>query len=433
MQGQATRIASRETAAQAGKRLALITLVDRIAEAVNLAPLKTAPVVDESFSQTLDRAAREQANAMRDEGEAPEGIDLELLVREALRELVGLGPIGPLLEDDEVTEVHCVRHDQVLAVRGGAVSAADASFTSEEALQRVIARLAQQSGESWKPSETTVERRLPRGAHMIAVIPPASGSHVLVIRKRRRVDTSLEELVRAGALSRQMAVFLESCLVARANILVCGAPNAGVASVLAALAGTGPAGERISVLQDVEEIGVAHAHVVAFTLPDSRARAEEAVRAAAKLRPDRLVITHLSTAVASAAIDAIAEGAEGVMVGVTAPTLRQGLARIGAQLALARPGLGSDAVRDAIGESFDIGIEVGVLQDGRQRILRVAELAGADAKTGASRDVFTYVGEAGSADQSFTATGVVPRIVQDLGSRGIKVDQNLFKRAAGRA
>jgi pilus assembly protein CpaF len=278
-----------------------------------------------------------------------------------------------------------------------------------------------------------LERRLPRGAQMIAVIPPAASSHVLVVRKRRRVDTSLEDLVRGGALSRQMAVFLESCLAARANILVCGASNAGATNVLAALSGTGPAGERISVLQDVEEIAVAHAHVIGFTLPDSRARAEEAVRAAARLRPDRLVITHMSSAVASAAIDAIAEGAEGVMVRVMAPTLRQALARLGAQLALARPGLGSEAVRDAIGESFDIGIEVGALQDGRQRILRIAELAGADAKTGASRDVFTYVGEAGSADQSFTATGVVPRIVQDLGARGVRVDQNLFKRAAGRA
>lgn len=432
-QQQPTRVAPRETAAQAGRRLALITLVDRIADAVDLSALRNSPVVDENFSQTLDRAAREQANAMRDEGEAPEGIDLDLLVRDALRELVGLGPVGPLLEDDDVTEIHCVRHDQVLAVRSGNVTVADTSFTSEEALYRVISRLAQQAGEPWKPGETSLERRLPRGAQMLAVTPPASSGHVLLIRKRRRVDMGLEDMVRSGVLSRPMAVFIESCLVARVNILVCGASNAGTTQLVAALSGTGPSGERISVIHDVEEINVAHAHVVSFAIPEGRARCEDTVRAAARLRPDRFVVTQTTSAITSAVVESISEGTDGVILATTAPTLRQAVARLGSQLALARPGIGTEAIRDAIGESFDIGIEIGLLPDGRQRIIRIAELAGADTKTGAVRDLFTYIGEAGAPEQNFTATGVVPRIAQDLGARGIKIDGNLFKRAAGRA
>jgi len=139
-----SRIPPRESPAAAARRLALVTLVDRAADAADLAPLRLHPMVDDAVAQRLGRTIRDQAQAMRSEGEVPEGIDVEQLVRDASRELVGLGPIGPLLEEDDVTEIHCIRHDHVLYVRAGQVQPADVSFTSEEALGRAIARLAHQ-------------------------------------------------------------------------------------------------------------------------------------------------------------------------------------------------------------------------------------------------------------------------------------------------
>ena len=422
---QGPRLAPRESAAQAGRRLALITLVDRIADAVDLRPLKSSPLVDDVLAQQIDRAAREQANAMRDEGEAPEGVDVEALVRDAVRELVGLGPIGPLLEEDEVSEIHCVRSDQVLAMRGGQITMAESSFTSEEALFRAIARLANQSGDPWRAGELVVERRLPRGAQMLAIAPPAASAHVLVIRKKRRIDVSLEDFARAGALSRPMAVFLEHCLTARSNVLVCGPASAGIAGMLAALASSGPAGERICALHDVEEINVPHAHMVSLPIPDTRARGEETLRAAAKLRPDRLVIGSLAVHVVAATLEAIAEGAEGVLAAMYAPSLRQGLSRMVSQLLLARPGLNLEAIREAVGEAFDVVIELGTLPDGRQRVMRIAELGGSDGKGVVVRDLYTFdpSGEGG-----FVATGTVPRMVADLALKGVKVDPAIFKK-----
>jgi pilus assembly protein CpaF len=423
----------RESPAQAGRRLALITLVDRVADVVDFAPLKQSPTVDEQLSAALDRAVREQAKAMRDEGEAPEGIDIELLVRDALRELVGLGPVGPLLEDEECTEIHCMRHDYVLAMRGGTASLADASFTSEDALYRTIARLAHQSGEPWRAGEFVLERRLVRGATMIAIAPPAASGCVLVIRKRRRVESSLEELVRSGALSRPMATFLEQCVSARANILVSGSGSGSVGSVLAALASAGPAGDRVVVVQDVDELAVGQAHVVSLTLPDHGVRGEEAVRAAGRLRADRLVVGSLAGNVVGAALDAIAEGAEGVLAGVSASSLRQGLARVASQLTLTRPGVAIDGAREAVGESFDVAVEVTRLPDGRLRVLRVAELSGGDAKGIGVRDLFALSAEgAAGGDGAFVASGVVPRFVADFAARGVRVDANLFKRTVGR-
>jgi pilus assembly protein CpaF len=419
------RMPLKESPAQAGRRLALTMLMGRIAEAVDLSALRANPVVPDELVQQIERAARDQATAMRDEGEAPEDVDLDAVVRDVQRELVGLGSIGPLLDDEDVSEIHCVRHDQLFTVRSGGTAQESVAFSSEEALRRVIGRLAQQSGEAWRSGETVIERRLPR-ASLTALAPPRAASHVLSIRKRRRIESTLEDLVRAAALSRPMAQFLEACTTARANVLVSGvAPGI----VLAALAASGGQGERVCIVQDVEEIAVSNAHVVALSIADSGGDGEDTVRAAARLRPSRLVNAQLAGGVAAATVDAMAEGSEGILASIAGPTLRQALSRLVAQLILHRPALGLDATRDIVGEGFDVAVEVGVMPDGRHRVTRIAELAGSDAKGIVARDVFVYTADPQGGEGTHTATGVVPRLANDLAARGIKLDPAMFKRA----
>jgi pilus assembly protein CpaF len=425
----APRPGVRETSQQAAQRLALITLVDRVAEAIDLTPLKASPLLDEGFTQLVERAVRDQARVMREEGETPDGTDVEILIRDALRELVALGPIGALLDEDDVTEIHCVRHDQVLALRAGTLTLADASFTSEEALGRTMARLAAQNGDPWRAGELVLERKLARGAQMLGIAPPASSGYVLIIRKRRRADSTLEDFVRAGALSRAMATFVESCLGARANILVCGSTASGTAAFLSALAGAGSGGDRVVVLQDLDDIGVGAGHVVALNLIDSKARGEEAVQAAARVRADRLIVCSLAGHLGAATVDAIAGGSEGVIGAAQAPSLRQALSRLVNQLVSVRPGLSVESARECVGESFDIAIELGRLADGRPRVLRLAELGGSDDKGVIIRDIFTFASEGAQGDGSFAVSGVVPRVVVEFAARGVKVDPSIFKRA----
>ncbi|MBX3199994.1 MAG: CpaF family protein [Labilithrix sp.] len=403
-----------------------MTLLDRIADAVDLSPLRASPTVSDAFAQQIERAARDQANAMREEGDAPEGIDLDAVVRDAHRELVGLGALGPLLEDEEVSEIHCVRFDQLFTHRGGAnVVAEPTAFSSEEALYRVIARLAQQSGDPWKPGETVVERRLPRAA-LVAIAPPAAANHVVSIRKRRRVEATLDELTRAGAMSKGMAQFLEAAVGARANVLVSGGSPLPLLSALAA--GGSAGGERVVVVQDVEEIGVGNAHVASLSLGVARKLGEECVRAASKLRADRLIVTQLAGGVAAATVDAMAEGSDGVLAALAAPTLRQGIGRLVTQLVLHRPGLSLEGMREVVGEAFDLAVEIGAFPDGRLRVTRIAELGGVDAKGIVARDLFVFNADA-AGDGSFSATGVVPRISNELAARGTKLDASLFKRS----
>ncbi|HEY2365925.1 MAG TPA: ATPase, T2SS/T4P/T4SS family, partial [Polyangiaceae bacterium] len=332
----------------------------------------------------------------------------------------------PLLDDDEVAEVYCLKHDQVVALRAGQVVLADASYTSDAALGRAIERLASTSGQPVRPDEAFIDRRLARGAHMLAFRPPASVANAVVIRKRRKIEMSLEDFVRLSAVSRPMATFLEGCLQARANVLVCGSTPSASAMFLGALVASGTPGDRVAVLQDEEEFGIAHGQVLRLAAATGMS-AESQVRAAARMRPERLVVGSMGGPLVAAVLEAIGEGAEGVLAAVNAPSLRQALSRLSGQLLMARPGLASDAARELLGEAFDIAVEIHMLPDGRHRVARVSELAGADPKGIVSRDIFLAAD--GSAGDSHVATGVVPRVVNEFAMRGVRVDTNLFKKS----
>ena len=421
-----SRVPPRESPQQAGRRLALGSMIDRIVEALGDSAALRAVAVLPDVVERVEKFAAEQAKSMKEEGEIPEGVDPDAVKGDAVRELTGLGAVGPLLEEDEVAEIHCLRHDQILAVRAGSLVLADASYTSDAALGRAIERLAATTDQPVRPDESFVDRRLARGAHMLAFRPPASAAHALVIRKRRKLEMSLEDFVRLSAMSRGMATFLEGCLTARANLLVCGSSPVASSLLLGALVAAGSSGDRVAVLQDEEEFGISQGHVVRLAVGGAMS-AESQVRSAARMRPDRLVVGNMGGALVASVLEAIGEGAEGVLAAMCAPSLRQALSRLSGQLLLARPGLATDAARDLLGEAFDVAVELHMLPDGRHRVVRISELGGADPKGIFARDIFVAAGD--GAGESHVATGVVPRIVNEFALRGVRVDTNLFKKA----
>ena len=419
-----SRLPARESPQQVGRRLALGSLVDNVLEALGDPSVVRSASLPPDVVARIEKVAADVAKSMKNDGDVPDGVDVELVKADAIRELTGLGGIGPLLDDDEVAEIWCLRHDQVTAVRAGTVVLADASYTSDAALGRAIERLAAMSGQPARPDEAFIDRRLARGAHMLAFRAPASAANAIVIRKRRKIEMSLEDFVRLSAVSRPMATFLEGCLAARANVLVCGSTPSASAMFLGALVASGTPGDRIAVLQDEEEFGIAHGQVVRL-VASAGISAEAQIQAAARMRPERLVVGRMTGPLVAAVLEAIGEGSEGILAGVCAPSLRQALSRLSGQLLLARPGLGSDAARELLGEAFDIAVEIHMLPDGRHRVVRVSELAGADPKGIVSRDIF-LASDGGT--ESHVATGVVPRVVNEFATRGVRVDTNLFKK-----
>jgi pilus assembly protein CpaF len=422
-----TETLPRPTPLQTARRAALIALVDRVADAVDVTGLSGSLPIAEAVSQPIDAAIRAQAKAMRDEGEAPESLDLDQLAGDALSEMVGLGPIGPLLEDLEAQEIHVVRPDCVLAVRRGQASLVDPCFTSEASLARAIARLAYAAGEPVRVGEAIVDRRLPGGERMTAVGPPASRGWALTIRRPWRAEGSLDEVLRSGGMSRSMAVFLDACVAARANVLVVGPSSALVSSMVAVLVSAAGVADRIAMVLDCDQIAVAHAYVMPLALGGGASSDVDTLRAATRLRPDRLVIAPLAGALVAAALDAIGEGADGVIAGTRSPSLRHALARLSAQVALTHHGVAIESAREAVAESFDVAVDVARGSDGRLRVLRVAELAGADRGGIVVRDLFVSNAE-GTGEAGFVPTGAIPRSAQDFAARGIKLDPALFKR-----
>ncbi|MGH7270846.1 MAG: hypothetical protein ACREJ3_10490, partial [Polyangiaceae bacterium] len=299
------------------------------------------------------------------------------------------GLLGSLLDDAATTEVHVARYDRVIVVTSGKASVATVGFASEEALAQAIGRLVAQSGDPVDARESIVERRIGSGAFMVAVAPPIVQGWTVSIRKRRRMQMSLSDLIGEHAMSPAMGGYLEKRVAERANILVAGAAKAGVSRALAALASVTRAGERIALLAEPDQIVAAPAIVIPLWAGKTGREGEEAVRAASRLATERLIVASLSGSVAAATIDAIGAGMAGVMAGVVAPSLSRALARLATQVAMARPGTTVETAREAVGDSFAVALEVSGDEDrGTPRILRIAEVTGIDAGVVGLKDVF---------------------------------------------
>ncbi|MGD0673821.1 MAG: ATPase, T2SS/T4P/T4SS family [Polyangiaceae bacterium] len=449
--GQAPEL--REAPDPKARRVAFVTLVSRIGDALERAGVDAPLVADHGERHlaaieriargqaqamqaegeapegldAIERIARDQAQAMQAEGEAPEGVDVDLLVADAVREIAGLGPLGAPLGDEETSEIHVDHPDRVLVIKKGRATRVEPGFTNEKAVWRVLSRLASQSGEPLRAGEAVVERRLAHGEQLMALGPPATKSWVITIRKPRRIEMTLDALVRAGAMSHAMQAFLEACVHGRANLLVVGSSLTIVAPVIAALLASAPAGDRSAVFQDLDEIVVPSAEIVVL---DGRQR-QGALSIVARLGAKHVGIGRLGGALSAAAVvDAIAEGLEGIVAGVVAPTLRHGLARTASQIALEKPGVSAEAAREAVSEAFDAVLEVGRgAEEGTSRVHRIAELAGSEGGRAIGvRDLFTSNADA-IGEPAFMVTGATPRLASDFAARGIRLDAGLFRRA----
>ncbi|MBK6463782.1 MAG: Flp pilus assembly complex ATPase component TadA [Myxococcales bacterium] len=403
-----------------GKTEALVSLASRVGQVFDLTQLRSPGKVPDAVVKRAEGAVRDAARAMSSDGSLPDAVDAEALSQDLLSELIGLGPVTAMFEDDEVVEIHAQRFDRVLVGRGGRHASADVGFSSEEGLVRIVERLCELSGEPRGADEVIVDRALPNGATVFAVLAPLARSSTLSVRKRRASDASFDSLAREGALSRPMAVYLEALVAGRMNVLVIGAASADAASFLGAFVHASPPNERVAVVEDHEELSAPHACVASFR----RSQGAAALAAAARTRPDRLVVSQLGGAALSATFEAMGDGCEAVVAALTASSLRAGLARLAAQLVFQRPGLSLDGARELIAESFDAALELGPSTDGRRRVVRVCEVGVDPAKGFATKDIFVL----NEADGTFPPSGVVPKAVAELNARGARIDAAIFRR-----
>jgi pilus assembly protein CpaF len=405
------------------------TLVARVAERLSAHDFRRAG--DAALELRVEPLLRELWKLQ--ERELP-GIEAERVISRARAELVELGPLGPLLADPTIAEIGVPRFDRVVIARSGRPFGFESGFSSELSFTWALHRLCEQSGAPLRADEVSVERRLPSGA--VAELTLGAGlphGSVLLIRRPRRSTHTLDELVRRGAISRAIAVFLGHCVAARLNLLVVGARDGGPETLVGALSIVPAEGAGIWLLEAASPPFSAMARIDARLSPE---RLRHAIHVAARIPSSRLIADVTAPGVAGSIIDAIGEGADGIVASRFGVGLGRALSRLVADLCSNAASMTPASARELVASSFDVALEVAQQRDGRYRVVRVAELLGANAQGIELSDLFTFVADrtaaGGSIEGTFVPTGSVAHIAETLRARGIQLEPALFSRPLSR-
>jgi pilus assembly protein CpaF len=400
----------------------------RVRDADLLAPVP--PSLGERIDDLLQRAWSELAELQH----VPQNVPADRAIELARCELVEHGPLTELIADPSVSEIGVTRFDRVVSVRNGRNSF-EPGFSSDLSLRWAISRLCAEASAPLHEAERegVLERRILPGVHLSGVIGPVAVTGACIaIRKARRMNVTLEELVRRGAISRAMATFLQQCLAARVNVLIVGPRDGGVEALFGALAQSSADAPSIFV-GEREPAGSDANFLVAGVDAESTSGA---LRVAASLPGSRLVAELFNAELCAQVVEAIADGCDGVVASRYAPSLRRGLSRLPGVVAAERPQIHVAAARELVANAFEVVVEVARLRDDRHRVLRIAEIVPSSGEEIQTQDIFTFVidrtAAGGAIEGTFTPSGVVPQVVEALRLRGSAVESSIFSRPPSR-
>jgi pilus assembly protein CpaF len=426
-----SRPAAEDAQSRTARQAVLEQLVGRVENEIGAAALAVA-LPPSDLVERVKASIERHLGALIEEG-LPVSVDPEVVREAAIADTLELGPLGGLIDDENISEIQVLVRRVAVHRRGRRALHAGSDFAGDASVARAVERLYARLGvDRSGASGPYVRTRLADGRELVVAEPKASlRGHLLVIKRPRRSTATIDGLVRSGAISRGMATLLSHCVATRANILVTGDNPTGTRELVTALVGAVP---RDATLLFLVEEGAAE------TIPESAPMLalgadvesrRDAIRTAAHFGADHLVVPPIRGEELALLMDLICEGSEGVLLAAGAGTLRQALARLSSEIARARAGVSVATARDWLGACFDLALEVTRLRDGRLRVLRLAELRAGPQGAGL-HDIFTFAyhrtAAGGSIEGAFYASGTVPRIVEDLAARGLPLDTTIFRR-----
>lgn len=398
-------------------------LVERVARSLPPSELP-GPLSPDTLGR-VDQLLRDAWSALNAERGVATAVSAERALSAARAELVSLGPLGDLLADPTVSDIAVVGHDRISVTRGGRAALSEIGFASELSLRWAIARLCERAGEPLAGAPSAV-RQLPDGS-VVRIRVSDVGPSVLLLQRPHRLSGTLDDLVRRGTVSRAMATFFQQCLLARMNLLLVGPRDGGVEMLLGALVAALPEGEAMFA-GPFEPASARPGQRLSLDGPEDM----KALLVASQAPLLRLVVELGSPGATEAVVSAIGDGSDGVIAVRSASAVRRGLLRLAAEVGA--PSIG--AARALVAGAFEVVIEVARLRDDRHRVLRVAELIGANDADFELADVFTFVMDrtaaGGMIEGSFVPAGAVPAVVDLIRSRGASLDSSLFARPPSR-
>ena len=359
------------------------------------------------------------------------------IIEEVLDEVLGLGPLEPLLKEPSISDILVNRFDRVYIERNGKLSLSPVRFKDNAHLLHIIEKIVSQVGRRIDEAQPIVDARLLDGSRVNAIIPPLAldGPSLSIRRFGRHVITS-EEMTANKTIMPGMLQFLAACVEAKVTILISGGTGSGKTTTLNALSRFIPEEERIVTIEDTAELQLQQRHVVKFETRPPNLNKEgginqrQLVRTALRMRPDRIIVGECRGAEALDMLQAMNTGVEGSMSTVHANTPRDAFSRLEAMVLMADLQIPSKVILQQLASAIKMVVQVARLQDGTRKIVNISEVLGVKDERIEVQDVFLFertgVSDAGKVQGRFRSSGVRPRVLDRLKISGIPLPESVF-------
>ncbi len=363
------------------------------------------------------------------------------LCREIRNELLGYGPLEPLLADPSINDILVNRYDRVFLERRGKLEPSIIRFTDNAHLLKIIEKIASGVGRRIDESSPMVDARLPDGSRVNAIIPPlALDGPALSIRKFARDPIKVEDLINFEAITSDMAEVLHGMVEARLNILISGGTGTGKTTFLNVLSGFIPNDERIITIEDSAELQLQQDHVVRLETrpPNLEGQGEvtqrDLVRNALRMRPDRIILGEVRSGEALDMLQAMNTGHDGSLATIHANSPRDALTRLETMVSMAGLSIPDRAIRHQIASAINVVIQLARLSDGSRKLMNLYEIVGMEGDMITMQEIFAFnmmgLTEDKKVKGAFMATGIRPKFMKRLEAMGLKLPSSLFQEHA---
>ena len=406
-----------------------------ILERLNL----TQGTLDVKNDETMDRVSHVMDQILRERRhEIPSRIPLDTFRQALMDELIGYGPISPVLRSSRVSEIMINGPDHVFVESKGKIFESGIRFFSEQHLLSIIQRIVEPLGRHVDEASPMVDARLPDGSRVNAIIPPLAlqGASV-TIRKFSEKKLTTDDLIKFGSMTPEMALFLEEAVRSRQNILVSGGTGSGKTTLLNVLSLFIPKGERVITVEDSAELKLDHPNLVSLEARPAniegkgRITIRDLVINTLRMRPDRIIVGECRGAEALDMLQAMNTGHDGSLTTAHANNPRDALTRLENMVMMAGFDLPSKAIREQIASALDLIVQQTRLPDGSRKIIQISEVTGREGDVILLQDIFTFnqtgMDKDGKVQGYHSATGNIPVFIEELRQSGrLKLDMSVF-------